>query len=260
MIIKRIIGMYFSPHGTTKEIVNIIANNIGVNNIEEIDLTMKESRLIKRQFKEDELLIIGVPVYADRLPSMSHEIFENIIGNNTPTVAIVSYGNREYGDSLLELRNELIKTNMKVISAAAVIGQHCLNNNVATGRPDEEDKYKLIQFAKTISDKILHISKIDDVENIIIDGNFPYQPLKSNHTPIGDSNCIQCGICESNCPVNAIDKNDYRKTNSEICIFCGKCISICPTDARDMKEESFINFMDKLETIAGERKEIKVFN
>ncbi len=259
MIIKKIIALCFSPNGSTKEIVNRVAKGFGDYELEEIDLTSKESRHIKREFNKDDLVIIGFPVYADRLPTISGEIFENMVGNNTPTIAIVSYGNREYGDALLELRDELVKRNMKVISGAAIIGQHCLNTNIATGRPDEEDSLKILEYAKQINEKMIHIEDIANVEDVFIRGEYPYHPLKSQHTPVGDSKCIQCGICEVQCPVNAIDKEDYRKTNSDICIFCGHCIDVCPTDARDIKEESFLKFMEKLETITVERKEIVVF-
>lgn len=258
MNIKRIISIYFSPNGSTKKIVNNIANKLS-NDVLEIDLTELESRDKKRIFNEDDLVVIGFPVYADRLPSISKEIFNNLRGNNTPSVTIVSYGNRDYGDALLELKENLEKINIKVISAAAVIGEHCLNHNVAKSRPDKDDLDILYKFTKDIKDKILTITDINEINSIKIKGNHPYHPLKKQPTPIGDSKCIQCGLCEKNCPVNAIDKIDYRKTNSDICIFCGKCMNVCPTNARDIKEQSFLDFMDKLEYIARERKEIETF-
>lgn len=259
MNIDKINSIYFSPNGSSKKIINMISVAIGSCLVEEINLNSIESRGKKREFKEDELVVIGFPVYADRLPSISDEIFNNIKGNNTPAVAIVSYGNRDYGDALLELKNKLEEKGFKIVSAAAIIGEHCLNTNVAKGRPDKEDEDKIREFANKTVEKIRNLESIHSFKDVKIKGDFPYHPLKSQHSPSGDSKCIQCGICQENCPVDAISKEDYRKTDSEICIFCGKCIQVCPTNARDMKDESFLKFLVKLENMTSERKEIEEF-
>lgn len=259
MDIKKVTVIYFSPNGTTKKIVNKIAEGMGSYVVQEIDLTSVESRNKKMIFSRDELVLIGFPVYADRLPVVSDEIFKNIEGNNTPTIAIVSYGNRDYGDALLELTQELKKSNMKVISGAAIIGQHCQNSNIATNRPDNDDNVKILEYANKIRDKINSVVQIEETEDICVKGSYPYKPLKSHIAPVGDSKCIQCGLCEEKCPVNAIDKNDFRKTDASKCIFCGACINICPTNARDIKDESIKSFMKRLEVIAKERKEMEIF-
>ena len=260
MKIKRVKAIYFSPNKTTKEIVSTIAKGVGCDQLEEIDLTSPDSRGFTREFKEDELVIIGFPVYVDRLPVLADEIIENIQGNNTPTVVVVSYGNRDYGDALLELSDKLKERNMKIISGAAVIAQHCLNHNIATDRPDEADHQKLLSYGQKIFEKIESIQSIEDFEEVSIKGNRPYEPLKDHLVPTGDSKCTQCGLCAEECPVNAIeDEEDYRKTNAELCIFCGRCIDVCPTDARDIKDEGFLEFLKNLEVIAGERKEMELF-
>jgi len=46
------------------------------------------------------------------------------------------------------------------------------------------------------------------------------------------SDCVSCGSCESQCPVNAIAKGDPLYTiNSETCIDCGACIDVCSVNA-----------------------------
>ena len=259
MNIKKIKAIYFSPNKATKEIVNKLAKSIGDYEVEEIDLTYLKSRGQEIRFNRDELVVIGFPVYSDRLPVIADGIFEKVQGNNTPAVAVVSYGNRDYGDALLELRNRLEEKNMKVISAAAIIGEHCLNRNVAKGRPDLEDDFKIVGYANKINERIKSIEDVNSLEEIHIKGNYPYRPLKESRTPVGDSKCIQCGLCERSCPVEAIDKTDYRKTDSDLCIFCGRCINVCPTGARNIKDELFLESMKKFEITASERKEIEIF-
>jgi Na+-translocating ferredoxin:NAD+ oxidoreductase RNF subunit RnfB len=44
--------------------------------------------------------------------------------------------------------------------------------------------------------------------------------------------CIACGKCVRECPVDAIEINDFlAKIDYEKCINCGKCIEVCPTNA-----------------------------
>lgn len=44
--------------------------------------------------------------------------------------------------------------------------------------------------------------------------------------------CISCGACESQCPVNAIsDGGEQFVINADECIDCGACASQCPVNA-----------------------------
>ncbi len=43
--------------------------------------------------------------------------------------------------------------------------------------------------------------------------------------------CIACGSCISECPVNAITEGDIFIIDPNICSDCGSCAVVCPTDA-----------------------------
>ncbi len=44
--------------------------------------------------------------------------------------------------------------------------------------------------------------------------------------------CIACGACEAECPVDAISEGDGKYViDSETCIDCGSCSGVCPVDA-----------------------------
>ncbi|MGI6107467.1 MAG: DUF362 domain-containing protein [Lachnospiraceae bacterium] len=44
--------------------------------------------------------------------------------------------------------------------------------------------------------------------------------------------CISCGTCQPECPVEAISEGtDHYQIDPEKCISCGSCASVCPMSA-----------------------------
>lgn len=44
--------------------------------------------------------------------------------------------------------------------------------------------------------------------------------------------CISCGACASECPVNAISEGDGKFViDPDVCTECGTCASVCPVGA-----------------------------
>ncbi|WP_408956628.1 DUF362 domain-containing protein [Natroniella sp. ANB-PHB2] len=43
--------------------------------------------------------------------------------------------------------------------------------------------------------------------------------------------CISCGVCVDDCPVEAISEGDDKYEISEGCVDCGVCVDSCPVDA-----------------------------
>ncbi len=44
--------------------------------------------------------------------------------------------------------------------------------------------------------------------------------------------CIACGACEGECPVNAISQGDDKFViDADACLDCGACASVCPVEA-----------------------------
>ncbi len=44
--------------------------------------------------------------------------------------------------------------------------------------------------------------------------------------------CVSCGTCAEECPVEAIKEGDGKfEIDENICTGCGTCASVCPTEA-----------------------------
>ena len=225
---KRLVTMHFSPNGGTKATVDSLAASFTGAETLEVDLAIADNRQKEWTFGADDLVIVGMPVYSGRLPALSAEIFEKLSGNQAQAIAIAAYGNRHYDDALLELNHELAAKGFRVIASGAVIAEHCLERHVAANRPDADDQAKLVKIAADVKAKM---EKGDDHQPSV-PGNQPYKALPTYAAPVGNEACDNCGICLTNCPVEAIDPEDPKKTDPEKCIFCGACINVCPKGAR----------------------------
>lgn len=95
----------------------------------------------------EDLVILGAPVYAGRLPQLEGGIFERLRGDGTPAVFNVSYGNRAFEDALLEEQDICQAHGFHGIAAGAWIAPHTFSGRIGAGRPDGADLEKVREFA-----------------------------------------------------------------------------------------------------------------
>ena len=43
--------------------------------------------------------------------------------------------------------------------------------------------------------------------------------------------CIACGACAGECPVEAISEGEIYVIDADVCTDCGACTEVCPTGA-----------------------------
>lgn len=250
MLFEKISKIYFSPSSTTKEITNKIADNFE-GTYEIYDLLNYEKDKEPRRFGDDELVVVGMPVFAGRIPKIAREKLEKFKSDGTPTIAFVNIGNADIGDSLLELTDILKDNGFNVIGAAVFVSQHSIFNNVAKGRPDEKDLEKIKEFADKCS------GRIDTKGDVKVPGNKPYKeyavvPFKAG---CDETLCTFCYDCVSACPQGAIPEDDPVITDEDKCDGCSACIYICPEDARSYVNDDFNQVAAAFEERFSKRKE-----
>jgi len=171
---KQLNLLYFSPTDTTAKIVKAIGEGIAQNCIT-YNLTPPAEREKPVQFEEHDLVIVGVPVYAGRIPNFLTDYFSQVKGHNTPTVFVVVYGGRHYDDALLELKTIFENHGFIAIAGCAFIGEHSYTNQVAAGRPDRKDLQAAKALGEEISRKLTKLKSINDVPKLTVKGSFPYK-------------------------------------------------------------------------------------
>ncbi|MEN6390942.1 MAG: EFR1 family ferrodoxin [Syntrophomonas sp.] len=232
--------VYFSPTGTTKTIIQGIARGIDHSPVETIDITKPEVRKRPLQTSENDLLVVGVPVYVGRVPAIALDWLCTLKAHNTPVVCIVVYGNREYDDALLELKDTMVKQGCVPIACAAFIGEHSFSSSetpIAAARPDASDVNHAVLFGKRVNEKLLSIASVDHISDITVPGSYPYRqfsPWVLDFIAINDK-CSLCGICVQECPVGAIDLEKSISIDVKSCILCCACIKKCPENVLTVK-------------------------
>jgi ferredoxin len=48
--------------------------------------------------------------------------------------------------------------------------------------------------------------------------------------------CIACGTCIDECPVDAISEGDIYTIDPSLCTDCGSCAEVCPVEAISLDE------------------------
>lgn len=232
MNIEQLTFVYFSPAGHTKQVCEYLAEQFPLPS-ELLDVTAA-SHHAPSSYGETNLIVFAVPSFGGRVPAIALEKFKELQGNQTPCILLTSYGNRDYDDTLLELKNTVEPLGFSPIAAMAVVCEHSIMHVYGTNRPDAQDKAQLQSFVSQIMQKLTAATALP-FSPLQVKGNFPYKeyggiPLKPHAT----KKCISCGICAKECPVEAIDPQHPDHTDKTRCISCMRCITICPQHAREV--------------------------
>jgi ferredoxin/menaquinone-dependent protoporphyrinogen IX oxidase len=266
MEVNRLKLIYFSPTGTTQKVLESIANGITSEDVEHINLTLPEIIDQRILLFPDELVIIGAPVYGGRLPVDAINRFKQLKASKTLAILVVVYGNREFEDALLELKNFSVSLGFKPFAAGAFIGEHSFATKdlpIAKGRPDDLDVRKAMDFGAKLKDKVTALQSPDAQMDLEVPGRFPYEAAGARSMAVSPGTrrdtCTVCGTCASVCPTAAISINGSVATKIELCIRCCACIKNCPTGARIMEDSKWKNIAKWLNKNCSTRKEPQFF-
>ena len=267
-MITRICSCYFSATGNTECVVKALVENLseklGIDKIKHYNFTPKMMRDTMPEYGEGDLVIFANPVYAGRVPNLLLPFLKQIKGAGALGIPVVTYGNRNFDDALIELANLMKDGGIKIVAGGAFIGEHSFSTILGKGRPDVNDLKIVVEFAGKLADKLNR----QDYSEVTVPGNDPirpyYTPRDRNENPINilkvkpktnKKICIDCKICAKLCPLQAIDYNDVSNVPGK-CMKCCACEKKCPTGAKYFDDAGYIYHRTELEEMyAGTRRE-----
>lgn len=232
MGIKRVYIAYFGPAGATKRTLWAVAKGFDCSELSETDWGDPKNRAAIPKTGPDGLVITGIPVYYERVPSLLHEGLP-LRDEGTPFVPVVVYGNRHYDDAVLKLRTLGGVAGHVTLNAATFVAQHCLNPNTGRGHSDTSDLAVMKRFDSALR------AKADDPTGSMpppsVSGVVPYKEYKP--TPFAPElldaeTCIHCGLCAQTCPIRIIDSETYAAIGLKRCLFCFGYVRIYPVMVR----------------------------
>jgi len=251
----------FSPTGTTRRVLEAIAQGLAVQTVEHLDLTRARARKGAIRELDESLTLIGTPVYTGRVPVQAAHALRAIKAPGGPAVFVVVYGNRAYDDALLELKEIVEGAGFRPLAAAAFVGEHSFSTAaipLAAGRPDSKDVEKARSFGNMVREMVEGRGLLQGVPALHVPGNFPYRDRVSLDAcpESGEDLCIRCRKCEEACPQEAITlRENGMATEKGKCLLCCACVKRCPTGARRVTGARISQSVERLITLCRDRKE-----
>ena len=143
MEMQRVWAVYFSGTGTTEKVVTrmakIAAEDLGAE-YKTFCFNLPKDREGELSFGPGDLVIFGTPVYAGRVPNLLLPyIRDKVKGNGALAVPVSLFGNRNFDDGLIELRNVLEADGFHTVAGGAFVGEHSFSRTLGAGRPDAQD-------------------------------------------------------------------------------------------------------------------------
>lgn len=249
----------FSPTGTSRKNMMAVVKGLNPDEATHNDYTyynINQGVELNKVLSSDDLALFSVPVYGGKVAPTALERMAQVSGEGTPAILLVTYGNRNFEQVLVQLEDFVRERGFRPIASAALVGEHSYSNAhypIAVGRPDATDLASAEEFGKQIANKLKDRDK--ETWDIDIANNMPCletpeaslqafrhfvqeYTLQQQENPIkvypfaSKELCTHCGECITLCPTQAITPGSEEVSDPKRCIRCCACVKGCPSGVR----------------------------
>lgn len=272
MELEKIWTVSLSPTGNTERTVRLLAETLADRldcPVEHRGFTTPAERAAEQVFRAGELVVVGAPTYAGRLPNkLVPELRQRLRGNGALAVPVVTFGNRSYDNALAELCALLTENGFHPVAAGAFVGRHAMTDALGYGRPGWSDQFELKQFADRIARRVRGLTSAP--EPLAVPGEPDaayYVPRGTDGQPVSflkakpktdGKRCDGCGACARRCPMGAIDPEHPSRVPGT-CIKCQRCVVRCTRRAKYFDDPALLDHVAMLERDFTEPRENELF-
>ena len=256
MDVKQVKLVYFSPTGRTETAVRLLGQAWEELPAAETDLSVMPE---PQRFGNGTLVIWGVPSFGGRVPDTAAARFCRLRGDRTPCVLLAAYGNRDYDDTLLEMKDLAEAQGFLPVAAVAAVCEHSIARQYGAGRPDAEDRACLAGYGNAVRAAVKAWKGA--APDLKVKGNRPYKEKMGGPpmVPAAGQACCGCMACAKACPVQAIPYENVKKTDPKACISCMRCVQVCPAGARKLPSLVLAAVGARLKSVCAEPKSNALF-
>lgn len=230
--------IYFSGTGNTKYVANIMKSYFnGINII--CDLVDIEKKVI--DLSQYDYIVIGGPVFVERYPEILLKYIEENLSNYNGKCMMFSTQASDVVSSVFQHALKRLK-NLNITYCDFISMPNNFYNFMFKKYTDDEEKRAIEAASKKARQMVKEF--LEGKESKIEISNFRVQLAEVGYKmtypylrkwlmkklSIDRDKCVECGLCEINCPTNSITISPRLKIK-DTCTFCQRCLNICPKNA-----------------------------
>lgn len=257
---------YFSPTGRTRTVVTTLAKPLS-NALQEAvvpyDFTCPEKRHTYPETAAGDVVIVGVPTYAGRVPNLLLSYMQGFRAEGTRAILVCTFGNRHFDDCLLELYDLMQNAGAEIVCAGAFAAAHSFSRTLGAGRPDRADREDILAFSDRAAKALRNGDRLPRPEREIggyfrpVDRKGAYIDFVKIKPETDAALCTDCKICVGLCPLGAIHFDDVATVDK--CMKCCACIKGCPEGAKYFSHAGYLYHKEELEAMYADRKDNRLF-
>ncbi|NVM29555.1 MAG: 4Fe-4S binding protein [Candidatus Helarchaeota archaeon] len=243
--------IYFSSSGNTKYVCQVVAKGLNSMDLETELIPLRGIKKHPSRIKDAALFGIGAPIYgANFTPNMIQWMKQLPRVNDDKKFFLIDTCSGLSGVALLKARTILTQKGYKCVGGLELISP-TRDSVFWTGFYDyiswnEDEIKRAYNFGRLVAknywagkEKFIKSFRVMPFGRILTKlftyVERPFFKLATKLMAIDHSKCKRCKLCESLCPMEAINVKQDIYFHPEKCMLCFKCMRNCPEGALYLK-------------------------